>query len=580
MRSFLKNFFFIVTAIIFLAGAKVFAMPEILPLEKVESGMSGVGYTIVDNSGNVEPFNVDIIGLMDNGKGAQKMIMAKASGSVIERTGGVLQGMSGSPIYVDGKLVGALAAGLKEMSPYTFFITPIETMLKLWDMPDDKAKNNYKKIITVEEPEDKKGKKAKKEKKEKKIPENPILAWIVTHKKTVIAIVIVLILLILFLVWALIFAPAVTITVGRRTAQSNFSENVTFTSKLEEEKASEGKFYLEKRKNENTIKRDFEATGTKNVGEYASGEVVVYAYFRGSGKIAINNGSAFTVNGLTFVSKDERSLSWSGKTVEECLNANQPSIITSGCLVSGRIPIVATAPGSKYNVSASQDWTTTAPVSVYSDVAMKGGTDKTIKVITQADVDKAVSTIKTADISVSKSNLIDSIKEEAEENNTIFIIENSFKQTVGDPVVTPKIGEEVKEGVKPSLTVTVTDAIFVIDETKVKEFITEKAKLANNYRIYQIGDEEKENGGLFIENFLKTDTGYTGKLKTTYISGPSVTENDIIEIVRGKGIGTAQHDLQEVDGISKITIDKSYPWVSTVPDDPEKITVIIEESDK
>lgn len=432
----------------------------------------------------------------------------------------------------------------------------------------------------VEEPEDKKGKKAKKEKKEKKIPENPILAWIVTHKKTVIAIVIVLILLILFLVWALIFAPAVTITVGRRTAQSNFSENVTFTSKLEEEKASEGKFYLEKRKNENTIKRDFEATGTKNVGEYASGEVVVYAYFRGSGKIAINNGSAFTVNGLTFVSKDERSLSWSGKTVEECLNANQPSIITYGCLVSGRIPIVATAPGSKYNVSASQDWTTTAPVSVYSDVAMKGGTDKTIKVITQADVDKAVSTIKTADISVSKSNLIDSIKEEAEENNTIFIIENSFKQTVGDPVVTPKIGEEVKEGVKPSLTVTVTDAIFVIDETKVKEFITEKAKLANNYRIYQIGDEEKENGGLFIENFLKTDTGYTGKLKTTYISGPSVTENDIIEIVRGKGIGTAQHDLQEVDGISKITIDKSYPWVSTVPDDPEKITVIIEESDK
>jgi len=156
LRSFFKKFFLIVTATIFLAGAKVFAMPEILPLDKVESGMSGIGYTIVDNSGNIEPFNVDIIGLIDNGKGSQKSIMARASGSVIERTGGMLQGMSGSPIYVDGKLVGALAAGLKEMSPYTFFITPIESMLKLWDMPDDKAKNNYKKIITVEEPEDKK----------------------------------------------------------------------------------------------------------------------------------------------------------------------------------------------------------------------------------------------------------------------------------------------------------------------------------------------------------------------------------------------------------------------------------------
>ena len=157
MRSFFKKVFLIIAAILFIAGQKTFAMPEILPLDKVESGMSGVAYTIVDNSGKIEPFNVDIIGLMDNGKGSAKMIMARASGNVIERTGGVLQGMSGSPVYVDGKLVGALAAGLKEMSPYTFFITPIESMLKLWEMPDDKLLNQYaKKIQTVEEPTEEK----------------------------------------------------------------------------------------------------------------------------------------------------------------------------------------------------------------------------------------------------------------------------------------------------------------------------------------------------------------------------------------------------------------------------------------
>ena len=119
------------------------AMPEIMPLDQIENGMSGKAYTVVDNSGVIEPFDVDIIGLIDNGKGSTKMIMAKASGDVINKTGGVLQGMSGSPIYVDGKLVGALAAGLKEMSPYTFFITPIESMLPMWDMPDPKAANKY-----------------------------------------------------------------------------------------------------------------------------------------------------------------------------------------------------------------------------------------------------------------------------------------------------------------------------------------------------------------------------------------------------------------------------------------------------
>ena len=122
---------------------KVEAMPEILPLDKIEAGMNGTAYTVIDNSGTIEPFQVEIIGLMDNGKGSAKMLMAKASGEVIDKVGGVLQGMSGSPVYIDGKLVGALAAGLKEMSPYTFFITPIESMIPMWSMPDPKAVNKY-----------------------------------------------------------------------------------------------------------------------------------------------------------------------------------------------------------------------------------------------------------------------------------------------------------------------------------------------------------------------------------------------------------------------------------------------------
>lgn len=145
MRSLLKKLFLSVALTVFAISRSAFAMPEILPLDKIESGMNGVAYTIIDNTGVIEPFNVKIIGLMDNGKGSSKMIMAKASGSVIEKTGGVLQGMSGSPVYVDGKLVGALAAGLKEMSPYTFFITPIESMLKIWEMPDNLGGNPYAK---------------------------------------------------------------------------------------------------------------------------------------------------------------------------------------------------------------------------------------------------------------------------------------------------------------------------------------------------------------------------------------------------------------------------------------------------
>ena len=116
--------------------------------------MHGKAYTVVDGSGKIEQFDVDIIGMTDDGKGSRRMIMAEASGEVIRRTGGILQGMSGSPVYIDGKLVGALASTLKEMNPYTFFITPIENMLEMWTLPDPKAQVNYFKIAKQIEEEE------------------------------------------------------------------------------------------------------------------------------------------------------------------------------------------------------------------------------------------------------------------------------------------------------------------------------------------------------------------------------------------------------------------------------------------
>ena len=114
------------------------SLPPTLPLSEVYPGMEGTAYTVVDETGEILPFHVDIVGTFEEGSSTNR-IMAKASGPVVERTGGALQGMSGSPVYVDGSLVGALSAGIKGMSLYTFFITPIDEMLPIWDMPDYKA---------------------------------------------------------------------------------------------------------------------------------------------------------------------------------------------------------------------------------------------------------------------------------------------------------------------------------------------------------------------------------------------------------------------------------------------------------
>ena len=147
--------FLIVVLIASIAPLKVSAMPEILPFDQLKSGMSGKAYTVVDGSGKIESFDVKIIGLTDEGKGSKRMIIAQASGELIQKTGGILSGMSGSPIYINGKLIGALAATIKDMDPYTFLITPIESMLELWTLPDPKAQVNYFKTARVAEEENK-----------------------------------------------------------------------------------------------------------------------------------------------------------------------------------------------------------------------------------------------------------------------------------------------------------------------------------------------------------------------------------------------------------------------------------------
>ena len=378
-------------------------------------------------------------------------------------------------------------------------------------------------------------------------------------------------LFILILVWAFKIAPAATVTVAIRTTTTNFSENATFTTKMSEENASQGKFYLEEKKVETKVEASFEATGSKNVGEKAKGELIVYQYFKERGNIAIEKGASFTNSELTFVADDDTTLSWDGKDFDKCLNkSDQSSLFYYGCRVFAKIAVTAAEPGTQYNLAPVETgWSTTANVYVYNESAMAGGTTKSITVVTQADIDEALAKIVEGNATAQasrKTKLLSTI-----EDGT-FIIDSSYKQTTSDPKSTPAVGEEVKPNEKATLAVTITDSVYTVDKTKVEEFIAEKAKLAENYKIYEMNDP-------FIENFTEVDDIYVGKIKTSYVSGPKVTENDVIETIRGKGLGEARADLlNKFSGIdsNKTKIEVSHPWVFSVPSEATKITVRIE----
>ncbi len=428
-----------------------------------------------------------------------------------------------------------------------------------------------KKEDEEDEEDDKKSDKSKK--KDKKTPSktgNKILDWIKSHKKLSIIAGVGIVVLIVFLIWAFVFAPAATVTVGIQTSSTNFSENVNFTTDSKSEDVKEGKFYIEERKVESKQDVKFEATGQKNNGAKASGELIVYYNFKEDGTIPISAGSGFTIGGLTFVSENAVSLSWDGQDWDDCDNKSSSASeqMKKGCQMSAKVSVTAAEPGTSYNISASSSgWSTTAPVGVYSEKAMSGGTDQMVTVVQQSDVEKAKAELASSNESENKSKLLESVPDE------YMAIDSSFNQSTSDITSSPAVGEEVKDGEKPTLTATTKASVFVIEKSKVTEFIEEKAKIGDDQKVYEMKDP-------FIENFMGSGSEYTGRLKTSYAVGPKITENDVVEMVKGKGVGDAQHDLKTIDGVVDVKITTSFPWVSGVPSNTNKITINMEVKDQ
>ena len=111
------------------------ATAGIFPLEQVHRGLHGVAYTVFEG---VQPsaVEVEILGVLHNALGPhQDMILARLGGKDAVYTG-VVAGMSGSPVYIDGKLAGALAFRIGQFSKEPIAgITPIQQMLEVKDMP-------------------------------------------------------------------------------------------------------------------------------------------------------------------------------------------------------------------------------------------------------------------------------------------------------------------------------------------------------------------------------------------------------------------------------------------------------------
>jgi hypothetical protein len=118
----------VVVALLLAVVAGLPAQSRTFPVDDIKPGMVGIGRTVFEGD-RLEDFKVHIIGVLRNSIGPRRnLILAKLEGGPLANTG-VIAGMSGSPVYIDGRLVGAVSYSLGQFSKEPIAgITPIDEM--------------------------------------------------------------------------------------------------------------------------------------------------------------------------------------------------------------------------------------------------------------------------------------------------------------------------------------------------------------------------------------------------------------------------------------------------------------------
>lgn len=372
-------------------------------------------------------------------------------------------------------------------------------------------------------------------------------------RKKLIIIIVAILALIGFLVWAIVFAPKATIQVTTKTSGVSVSTSAEVGSSKQTD-ATKGTLRSVRVEEKQEASVEFAATGTEEQGEAAAGTMTLSKSSPGSKTIPV--GTGFSNGDCTFVTRTEATVpgaspSWNGS-----------GFSTIAGTVDVRVR--ATAIGEQCNLS-SRAYESTVDGIAASGGDMSGGVKKTLKIVTQSDVQKASEKLAKQNDSGIKSKL------QQKFGSDVKAVESSFQLLKSDTEASPKVGEEAADG-KAKLTATMVHSMDGVANADLEDFIegAVKAKLSkeNDQRLYDAGLSTVQ-----LADFAATDAGGTLQIRATAQVGPQISDEEVKNRVRAKRVGEIQTDLESIQGVDSVDVKLSPFWVSKVPDNDSKIKV-------
>jgi hypothetical protein len=355
-----------------------------------------------------------------------------------------------------------------------------------------------------------------------------------------------------FLVWAFIFAPSAKIIVTARTTDSQLSTKITLGDSLTTD-LKNGTLKTITKTTKKTISVPFTATGKKDVGAKATG-VVQFSNSSDSSSVYIPTGSVVTAS--------------SGKTYTTNTAASVPgATVSHGQIVPGTVSVnvTASASGTSYN-GATGAATSDTGIGVSFTTATSGGTDQTITVVQQSDVDAVSSSVGTSsDADTAKQSLTKAF------GSDYVVLTDSFKQDTSGVKASPAVGAEASDG-KGTMAGDIIYTLMAVPKSELTKFLnayfTQQIDGMANQKVYSNG-----LSSVAFTNFSQSDTAITANIAAIGKYGPKIDENDIKANAKGKRYGEIQSYIQEVPGVDGVDIKFSPFWVTTAPNDTAKIQV-------
>ena len=357
------------------------------------------------------------------------------------------------------------------------------------------------------------------------------------------------VLFIIFLVWAIWFAPAAKVIINAKTdpapvsttlniggaAATNVDKNIVQTVTKQTKK---------------DVSVDFIATGKEKRGEKATGTMTL-SNADSTDPIPVLAGSIFSDGNYDFVT-----------TVDVDVPGYTQPLGDPKVAGSKNVKVIASEVGADYNLVAGAYTSSVGGITAYGG-QMSGGSSHDAVIVTASDVQKASQALVDLPSEDTKRQLIKQF------TNGEKVISDSFTIDRVAAVSVPAVGAEATNG-KVKLTSSTTFSITAIAKSELQAFLKNSLnkQISNDQRIYNDGIDK-----VVLSGYLKNDQGAFVNIAAVGQIGPNINKDTIKQQVKGKHYGDVQALLEGVKGVSSVDIKFSYFWVTTVPDDINKIEV-------